>query len=145
MKKTAISILIAFCLGASLSAWTIWKLKEKFSIGTEEEKVTAFQVGVYKSLDNANSTKDQYPGAIVLKDGEYYRVFVGVAASSNCEEALESYFLAKNVNVYPKELKVTTSYYQELSKYETLFLASDSSVYDRLNGEMLKKLEGEIL
>lgn len=71
--------------------------------------------------------------------------FLGVAKGDDWEKSLEAYYLSQNVNVYPKEIKVTSSFIKELSKYESIITKMESPIYDQINGEILKKMEGEIL
>lgn len=145
MKKTFLTILIAFMIGVSLSAWTIFSLKEKFGMDENKNVVTAFQIGVYKTKENADKMVAQHPGAIEVQDGEYYRVYVGVAKNQNCYEILEAHFLNQNMNVYPKEIEVTKTFLSEINLYESQINPNDVDVYEKTNREMMKKLKGEIL
>jgi hypothetical protein len=145
MKKTILTIVFAFALGGVLSALAFYELKDKLNFNLDDNIVTAFQVGVYKSLDNAQKTSESHPGSITIKDGDYYRVFIGVAKGDDWTNSLESYYLSKNVSVYPKEVKVTSSFIKELRKYEPLITKTDSAIYDEINREILKKMEGELL
>lgn len=145
MKKTILTIVFAFLLGSILSGLTLYELKDSLNFTDKDNIVTAFQVGVYKSLENAHLSSNNHPGSIMIQDGEYYRVFIGVAKGDDWEKSLEAYYLSQNVNVYPKEIKVTSSFIKELSKYESIITKMESPIYDQINGEILKKMEGEIL
>lgn len=145
MKKTVLTILIAFVIGASLSIITIYTMQNQFTFLENKNTVTAFQVGVYKSKENAEKIMMQYPGSISVQDGDYYRVYVGVAKDKTCEELLESYFLNQKVSVYPKEIEVTKTFYQEINLYESNISKDNIEVLEKMNQEMMKKLEGEIL
>ncbi|MCI8394008.1 MAG: SPOR domain-containing protein [Bacilli bacterium] len=145
MKKTLIIIIIAFLLGASLSFITVFELKDHLNLFWDENLVTAFQIGVYKSKENASKIAEEYPNSITIQDGEYYRVYVGVAASDSWIESLETYFLDKKMNVFPKEVKVTSTFFQELNQYESLFEVTDTKTYEQLNGEILKKFAGQLV
>ena len=115
------------------------------TIGQIEKGLLVF-VGIFNTdtKENADKIKEQYPSSIVVQDEDYYRVYVGVSAGDDWTHSLEKYFLENNVNVYPKEIQVTNTFYEELNQYKTLFSNSDASVYERLNGEIMKKIEGEI-
>lgn len=146
MKKTIITILCAFLLGGTLSLFTVYKLKDSFlNPEKNQNTVTAFQIGVYKSLDNAKLTMNKYPGSISLKDGEYYRVYLSVAVSKERETSLETFYNTQNITVYPKNLQVTKTFYEELSKLETVLEKTEEDVAQKLNAEIMKKLEGEVL
>lgn len=145
MKKTLITILIAFLCGIVLSGFTIYSLKDKFGLLEDKNMVTAFQIGVYKSIENAEEMVSKYPGAISVKDGEYYRVYVGVAKNDNCSEILATYFLNQNISVYQRKIEVTKKFLNEINLYEKEINKSDINVYERTNQEMMKKLKGEIL
>ena len=143
MKKTLITILLAFGIGVSLTAFTIYSLKDKFLLLENKNTVTAFQVGVYKSKENADRALLEHPGAISVKDGEYYRVFVGVAKDKTYEKLLETFFLDRTV--YPKEIEVTKNFFQEINLWESQINQNDTMILERMNQEIMKKLEGEIL
>lgn len=145
MKKTVLTALFAFLLGIVLSALTVYNLKDKLNLISKDFKVTAFQIGVFKSIENAEKAKEKYPNALIVKEEEYYRVYVGVASGKDWENSLETYFLENNVNVYPKEIKVTHAFYEELNGYKKIFQNSDTSIYEKLNDEIMKKLQGEVL
>lgn len=145
MKKTLKTILFAFLCGAILSGFTLYSLQEKFSFQGDKNTVTAFQIGVYKSKENAENIKNQYPGSIAVQDGEYYRVYVGVAKDKKWEELLENYFTGQNINVYPKMIEVTSDFYKQINIYESNIEKEDMAIYSKINQEILKKLEGEIL
>lgn len=145
MKKTLITALFAFLLGITLSFLTVYNLKDKLKLSQHNFSVTAFQVGVYKSRENAEKIQEQYPNSLVVQENDYYRVYIGVSAGDDWTKSLEKYFLDQNVRVYPKEIQVTDSFYEQLNQYKTLFDNSDASVYERLNGEIMKQMEGEIL
>ncbi len=145
MKKTMRTILASMITGAVLSGITIYYLQEKFAVFDEKNMVTAYQIGVYKSKENADQVSALYPGAISVLDGDYYRVYVGVAKDKTCETLLESYFLNQNMNVYPKSVEVTNQFYKEISLYESNIDKENMQIFGKVNQEMLKKLAGEIL
>lgn len=145
MKKTIKTIFLAFLCGVLLSVGAIYYLGNKFSLINQQNTVTAFQIGVYKSKENAEKVKERYPGSISVQDGDYYRVYVGVAKDKNCEILLESYFLNQNMNVYPKIVEVTKEFSNELYVYENSISKDNIEVYEKVNQEMLKKLESELL
>jgi len=145
MKKTFLTILIAFLLGAILSVFTVYSLKDQFLLLSDKNIVTAFQIGVYKSKENADQKVSEYPGALSVKDGDYYRVYVGVARDKTWEELLEKHFLNQNMEVYPKEIEVTKTFFQEIKLWESKITQEDSDILEKMNQEMMKKLEGEIL
>lgn len=145
MKKTMRTVLCAFFVGVMLSVITILDLQGKLSYFESKNVVTAFQVGVYKSKENAIKVQGQYPGSIFVFDGEYYRVYIGVAKDETCEKLLESYYLQQNLNVIPKEIEVTNQFFQEINQYEKQISKDDMELFEKMNQEMMKKLEGEIL
>ncbi len=137
--------MVAFFVGVCLSGISIFYLKDKFMIFDERNTVTAFQVGVFKSYENAKKTSENYPGSIAVFDGDYYRVYIGVAKDKDCEELLATYFLNQNINVYLKEIEVTQTFFQEINLVEKEIDKNDMEVFELMNQEMMKKLEGEIL
>ena len=145
MKKTLWTFFLAFIIGVFLSSFTIFSLKNKFGLSDNKNMVTAFQIGVYKSKENAEVMTNKYPGSISVKDGDYYRVYVGVAKDQNCLAILESYFLSQNINVYPKEIEVTHKFFKEIDVYEKEINKNDVNIYEKTNQEMMKKLKVEIL
>lgn len=54
MKKTLITIFVAFFIGGILATLTIFKFEKNLKINPlNENYITAFQVGIYKNLANA--------------------------------------------------------------------------------------------
>ena len=145
MKKTLRTIIASMITGAILSGITIYYLQEKFAVFDEKNIVTAYQIGVYKTKDNADKASSLYPGSISVLDGDYYRVFVGVAKDKTCETLLENYFFNQNINVYPKSVEVTNQFYKEISLYESNIDKENMQVYEKVNQEILKKLAGEMI
>lgn len=145
MKKTMKTIFCAFLVGVGLSFITVCELKGKLSYFENKNVVTAFQIGVYKSKENARKMQEQHPGSISVLDGEYYRVFIGVAKDKACEELLERYYFDKKLTVYPKEIEVTSQFFQEINRYEEQISKDDVELFEKMNLEIMKKLEGEIL
>lgn len=145
MKKTIKTILASFLIGALLSLLVIFKFQKQLPFLEEKNIVTVFQIGVYKSIENAQKKQEEYNNSIIIKDNDYYRVFIGVAEDKTCEKLLENYYLTQNINVYPKEIEVTKKFLEEIKNYEKKISKEDVSLMEKMNAEMMKKLEGEIL
>lgn len=110
------------------------------AITNKENNLSIFQVGVFKSEENAINYQSNLPNSIIYQDDSgYYRVIVGVAYHEENKVKLEGYFSNKGIEYYIKEIKVSDEFIEKLSNYETVIIKSDKEeVIDNINVAMLK-------
>ena len=121
MKKFLKIILISSLIGTMLAAMFFFNIKDKAE-AKNKTILYAFQVGVFKSLENADNFKTRFEASKIYKDNEYYRVFVGVTI--NNKEMLESIFNNLGYDYYIKELDKIENV-EEILKYDELLKESN--------------------
>lgn len=100
-------------------------------------KVSFFQTGAYKSLDNA--TKNMGDG-IIIKDKDLYRVYVSILSEKDNINKYKNYYDENKVNYYIRDLKIDEKFKEELDVLETIMMnTKDDTVNHKLNGEILNK------
>ncbi len=119
MKKYGKLLVIAVILG-SIMAYLFYKdiNKEVKAIMNKDDCIYLFQVGVFKSLDNALEFSSIYQNKIVYKDDDYYRVVIDIAY--NNKELLETFYNNLNIEYYIKEIRVNKSIIDEIKQYEVI-------------------------
>ena len=139
MSKKIILILLAICIGAFLSFITLFYLKPLKN--AEDSKLTVFQTGAYSSYENALANKEKFSDAVILKDGELYRVLVGAATSEEGITKIAKVLTSKNIHYYQKSLNVSVSSNDLIYKYNMLLeRATDDQVILEINKQILTKV-----
>ena len=145
MKKILVTILISVIVGASF-AFVIYKnVNDEVSLAIKEENVVSFfQVGVFKSEENANAFMKNYSSSIVIKDNEYYRVIIAILESDTAISKEKEYFDFLGINYYEKKESINNkAFLNKLREYEELLIASSSDTYSTINSNILKLYEGK--
>ncbi len=141
MKKNLKVILFSCVIGTVLATVFFLNIKEKAE-AKNREIAYAFQVGVFKSEQNAENIKNNYSFAKVVKDSEYYRVFIGITSSN--KETLEKIFENKGYNYYVKEISIPEETLNEIKKYDTLFAKTSEENKGFVIRNMLESLPDEL-
>lgn len=123
MKQYLKIILFSCVVGSVLAGAFFLNIKEKAEAKTKNT-IYAFQVGVFKSLENANNFSNQYNISKIIKDNNLYRVFIGVTIKN--KNKLEIMFKNKGYNYYIKELILNNDQYNELLKYDIVLEQSET-------------------
>ena len=140
--KQNIKIIIFSCLiGATLAGIFFLGIKEKAEAKTKPV-LYAFQVGVFKSLDNAENLKNNYMIAKVIKDHDYYRVFIGVTV--NNKEVLRRIFESQGYNYYVKEMQVDEKLQEKIIKYDEFLIQTSEENRNVVIKNMLECLSYEL-
>ncbi len=140
--KQNIKIILFSCLVGSIFAGVFFLNIKNKAEAKSLPILYAFQVGVFKNETNALNTKKSYSFAKVIKDNEYYRVFIGVTVQN--KEMLQEIFSQQQGYYYIKEIQVTEELYNNISKYDTLL--TKASVENRLAiiNNMLESMPDEL-
>jgi LPS O-antigen subunit length determinant protein (WzzB/FepE family) len=120
LKKNLKIILLSSLIGALFACVFFLSIKEK----TEAKNITyiyGFQVGAFKNFENANELKENYPYAKIIKENDYYRVFIGFTVDN--KELLQNIYA--NEEYYMKELIVSDEIKNNITKYDELLLNSN--------------------
>lgn len=100
----------------------------------------AFQVGVYTSLEAANTYRTKYNNSIVIKDNELYRVYVAILKNENNIENMSNYLNREGIDYYLKELNISDkNLKKELNEYENIMNSKNEIVFLEVNKMIMEK------
>lgn len=141
MKKKLIIIMLALVIGGSIAYFMFSRryLEEDKSV----VKVSAFQVGVFTSYDNALKVADRNNG-IVVSDNDVYRVYVSILSSREAVDKMREYYDSIGLHYYLREIEVDDEFLNSIKNTEELLIMSNSDTYNIINLNVLNKYE-EIL
>ena len=142
MKQSVKVILFSCLVGTILAGSFFLTVKNKAEAKTVPV-VYAFQVGVFKSLQNAELFKNNYSNAKITKDkDDFYRVFIGVTIKN--KDLFVNLFNKQQENYYLKEIQVAESIYDNLLKYDELLEKTSKESQDAIIKNMLECLPNEL-
>ncbi len=141
MKKTLKIICFSSIVGVLLAGLFFFTIKEKAE-AKNKPVLYAFQVGVFKNLENANSYKNRFSSSKIVYDGEYYRIFIGITIDN--KEYLSTLFDQKKYNYYVKEIETTEEFAEEIKKYDALFKKSSEESQTQILIKMLESYTNEL-
>lgn len=141
MKQTLKIILFSSLIGTILAGLFFLNVKDKAEAKIAPT-IKAFQVGVYKNENNATASLDNYSVAKIVKDNDFYRVFIGITV--NNKELMENWFQKQGYNYYIKEIPVNEEIYNEIVKYDTLLLKTSEDTKEKVFAKMLESMPNEL-
>ena len=141
MKQTVKILVFSSLIGTVLAIVFFGSIKNKAE-AKSMPVVSAFQVGVFKSLENAEHLKNNYPYAKIIKDNNLYRVLIGVTI--NNKEILKNIFKEKEYEFYIKDIKVSEELFNNLVKYDDLFTKSSKENQEAILKTMLESFLDEL-
>ena len=140
MKKLY-KLLIVFILGI-ISGYYLCDNK-KYKLFDTSYK--AFEVGVYTSLDAANTYKTKYKDAIVVKDNEIYRVYISILKNKTNIENMSNYLNKNNIEYYIKEIKINNiNLKNKIKEYENIMDNENEIVFLELNKMIISECEEKL-
>lgn len=140
MKKL-IKLLVIFILGI----FSGYYICQNNFLKVFDRSYKAFQVGVYTSIDAANTYKSKYKDAIVIKDNELYRVYVSILRNDNNIEAMSKYLNKNNIDFYIKDINIENKKLdKELNSYENVMDTNNEVVFLSINKMIIEKYEESI-
>ena len=133
--------MLALVIGGSIAYFMFSRryLEEDKSV----VKVSAFQVGVFTSYDNALKVADRNNG-IVVSDNDVYRVYVSILSSREAVDKMREYYDSIGLHYYLREIEVDDEFLNSIKNTEELLIMSNSDTYNIINLNVLNKYE-EIL
>lgn len=100
----------------------------------------AFQVGVYTSLEAANTYSLKYKNAIVIQDNELYRVYVAILKDQNNIENMSKYLKNNGIDYYIKELTIEDkNLKKEINEYENIMDSENELVFLEVNKMIIER------
>ncbi len=126
--KTYLKIIFAsIFIGCILSLVFLFNFKNKVEAKTNNILYT-FQVGVYKTYDNALKAGKEYNIYKIVKDIDYYRVIIG--ATVNNLDFYKKKLSESGISYYVKEIYLNEDIIKNIKKYDELILSSNVSLND---------------
>lgn len=141
MKKYLKIILFSCSVGLLLAGLFFFNVKEKAN-AQKKVSVYAYQVGVFKNLENAKNFQMRYTTSKIVYDKEYYRVFIGVTMSN--KEILSALFDKKGYTYFIKELDLPNETMLEIQKYDELLAKTGEENQEVVLKNMLESLPNEL-
>ena len=139
MKKFVILIVSAILVGSLFAIYMFRNIEQGIAKTTKENTATAFQVGVYRSIENAQNATQNLESSLIYQDNEYYRIFMAIYHDESIIELMKNYF--QNQNIYLKEISVSEDFLTKLAKYESIIKKSNLNSYKEVNQNILDEFE----
>lgn len=106
--------------------------------------VTVFQSGIFQNSVNAYEEARKNNG-IVVKDNDFYRVYIAVYQDDAIIERMSSYYKERGINCHLKQIRVDEDYVDILNKYESMLnISNDESIIPNLNSFLVSSLESHL-
>ena len=141
MKQSFKVIIFSCLIGGSLAGIFFLGIKNKAEAKTVPI-IYAYQVGVFKNYQNAENTKNSYPFAKIVKDKDFYRVFIGITIEN--KDILKKLFDAEDDYYYIKEITIKEEIYKNIAKYDEMLLKTSDENKKALIKKMLESLPDEL-
>ncbi len=112
--------------------------REVKAITKKDGVVKIFQVGVFKTLDNANNFANTFPSSYIYKTDDYYRVIIAVCYLEDACQKLETFYQNQGIDYYLKEVRLSKSFIEKLDNYEKIIVKSTKAeVINNINNNVL--------
>ena len=127
-------------MGSAFAIYFLNGISKTIEQSVNDNKVYAFQVGVFSVYENAKNLASSYDNAYVYQDEDKYRVFLAIYRDPEIITYMSNYYEDNNVSVYLKNINPNNKFLEELNKYETLLKQSnDKTNYINANKNILAK------
>lgn len=146
VKKYLKILVVAICLGGIIAYFFYKDInKEVKAITKKEEIVNLFQVGVFKSYNNALEFSKVFNSSYIYENDGYYRVIIAASYSKEALVKLESLYKNKDINYYLKEIRVNKKFIEKLKNYEKVIIKSNKEeIIDNVNNSVLNLFDSYI-
>lgn len=100
-------------------------------------QLKAFQLGSYENETLANKNKKK--NTIIVKEDNMYCIYAAILSDKDNIERMIEYLNKTNTYYYIKDISSSSSFYQELYKYEMMMKETSSDVaFMELNKKILE-------
>lgn len=141
MRKNFKIILFSCLVGSVLAGLFFLNVKEKAE-AKNKNIIYAFQVGVFKNKENASNLQAKYGLTKVVKEEDYYRVFLAVTVKN--KDLLEQKYIEKGYNFFIKEIEVTDEYLTKILKYDDLYQKTTPQNQELVLKSIIESLPNEL-
>lgn len=106
---------------------------------------TGFQLGVFNSLDLAQSYKNKYPSSIILSDGDVYRVYYSILTNDSVIKSMEKFLNEEKIAFYKKNIIISDSgLIDGINTYEESMIDVSSKALESINKLMMDSYGGSV-
>lgn len=129
MKKYIFAILSAVLIGGVFAIYIFssdYSSEDVLAFENANHSVYLFQLGVYSSLENANSYASSLESYIIKEVGDLYYIYGAIYSELDLVSTLKSYYDANKIEYAIKEVYIDNDFYIELTSYEDLLLESNN-------------------
>ncbi len=138
MKKVIITVVSALLVGSIFGILYFKNTKNNIAEALSlDNEAIAFQVGVFRKLENAENEVTKYPSGTIIADGEFYRIFIAISNNQETVNKLKEYYDSKKINYYLKNITIPDEFMSTFTNYQEVLLKTSS--YDEVNKNMLKE------
>lgn len=142
MKKVIITICGAVALGSIFAFFYFKNTKDNIvDAFYVENEALAFQVGVYRSYENALKDSKNYPSGTIVNDGEFYRVYIAIA-NQEVGLNLQKYYDEKGIKYYVKKIVIPNNFLNDFNNYQKVLLSTND--YDAINKKVLEEYNSSL-
>ena len=118
MRKKLIIYSITIITGILITIYLYNRFDYSFLDHVNQNKVTVFQLGVFKEINNAQDFINNNKIGYIFYDGTYYRVYAAITIDNI--KLNEEYLESLNLNYYEKTIAVNKTFYELVKEYDSL-------------------------
>lgn len=138
MKKVIITVVSALLVGTIFGILYFKNTKDNIAEALSlDNEAIAFQVGVFRKLENAQKEAVKYSSGTIIADGEFYRIFIAISNNQEIVNKLKEYYDSKKINYYLKNITIPDEFMSTFTNYQEVLLKTTS--YDEVNKNLLKE------
>lgn len=143
MKKFFITCLSSFLIGGLFAFYVLKDFKNDGVLALDSyHEAKAFQVGAFGTLESAQKRQNDFPISIIVKEDSMYRIYVSILKEEENIAKMEAYLKEQGIDLYLKQIYISSSFEEKLKKIETLLQKSNNQdTYPTINKEILKNYE----
>ena len=141
MKKNLKIVLFSCSVGILLAGLFFFNVKEKANAQIKPV-LYAYQVGVFKNLENAKNFARKYAFSRIIYDNGYHRIFLGVTL--NNKELLSTIFDNLGYTYYIKEIEMPKEVMENIRKYDEILAKTEEKNQELVLKNMLESLPNEL-
>lgn len=141
LKNLLITIVLATFLGVLMGKviFDQYKTKVDDAIKVANETIYCIQYGVYKSLENANKKVDGLTFYTIVKDNNYYRIYIGFASTTELANKIGEIYQKQGKDIYIRSISIQNQQFIDMLHQYELLLQND------VNDELTLKIQGQIV
>lgn len=137
-----LSVLVGVVFALFIFKSADFSIKDVFA---ENITTTAFQLGVFKTIETANDLKDKYPPSVIIQDDDVYRVYYSILTDNKTIKKMEDYLNNQKIAFYKKVLVINDkTFIEAINNYEKTILEGNDTVLTSVNKLIMNSYKGGI-